>query len=339
MKRLFFCIPFVLGPATASAHVKWFVEFDTTKAPQPVLQIMHNPDFWALLVLSVAVIFVTSILDRKWASPVDLPAWQPTLYRLEQTIPAVMRYGTTAFFLLLALGFPHIMLTPELVTDNPVLRYIHFFIALTAFHRRTSFIAGMGILFLYSYAVQLYGTFHMLDYLVFIGTGVYLIIQTVRPNGVQGLDIELLRFTLTYSFLWGALEKFMQPELFYDLLTDHSYLTMGLDWSFFVRACGFVEFCCAWHIYTGKLAGYGGIALMAFFVFAALIPFGMIDFVGHFLFVVPLIAILFAPRKTPVFVTAWGNTVAFSSALVLYTVVGYVSYYVLHYHLHPNLFS
>lgn len=70
-------------------------------------------------------------------------------------MPAIMRYGTSAFFLTLTLSFPHIILTPELVVENPAMRYVHALIALTAFHRRTSLIAGVGILFLYSYATQL----------------------------------------------------------------------------------------------------------------------------------------------------------------------------------------
>lgn len=115
------------------------------------------------------------------------------------------------------------------MVENPAMRYVHALIALTAFHRRTSLIAGVGILFLYSYATQLYGTFHMLDYLVFIGTGVYLIMQTLGGDKVRGLTIELVRFTLAYSFLWGAIEKFMQPDLFYHLLEEHSYLAMGMD--------------------------------------------------------------------------------------------------------------
>lgn len=327
-----------LAPLAASAHVKWFVEYDTTARPTSLLNMLQSWEFMGMMALATAVIFLTSVLDRKLASPVDVVAWQPTLTRMERWVPPIMRYGTSAFFLTITLAFPTIILTPELVVENPAMRYVQILIALTAFHRRTSLVAGVGILFLYSYATQLYGAFHMLDYLVFIGTGVYLIMQTLQGSQVRGLTIEVLRFTLAYSFLWGAIEKFMQPELFYTLLEDHGYLTLGLNHEFFVRASGFVEFCCAWHIFSGRAAGYAGIGMMAFFVLGAVIPFGMIDFIGHFLFIIPLVAILLTPRKVPLCRTAWGNTVGFITAFVLFFLVAYGAWYMLHHYLHPQLF-
>lgn len=324
-------------PLLASAHVKWFVDYDTTKAPESLSRMLSAADFWLLAMLSIVVIYLTSCLDRKWLSPVDRVRWQPHLSAARRVIPSIMRYGSSAFFLTLAIGFPHIILTPELVVNNPWLRHLHWLIGLTAFHRRSSFIAGLGIIFLYCYAIQLYGTFHMMDYVVFVGTAVYLIMQSVRAKGVQGIELELLRLTLCCSFIWGGIEKFLQPELFYQLLNDHAYLAMGLDWGFFIRATGFVEICCAWHIFSGRLAGYAGIGVLAFVVLAAVIPFGTIDFIGHFLFVIPLMALLLAPRQKPLFKSAEGNTAAFVLMTVTLITLAYLSYYLLHYHLHSHL--
>lgn len=326
-------------PVCSQAHVKWFVDYDTTNAPETLASLLSSFSFLGLALLSVMAIFVTSVLDRKWMSPVDRTEWQPHLSALRRMIPDIMRFGSSAFFLTLATGFPNIILTPELVVNNPWLHYLHWLIGLTAFHRRSSFIAGMGIIFLYSYAIELYGTFHMMDYVVFVGTAVYLIMQSVRLQGLQGVELELLRLTLCCSFIWGGIEKFLQPELFYQLLSDHAYLAMGLDWQFFVRAAGFVEICCAWHIYSGRLAGYASIGVLAISVLAAVIPFGVIDFVGHFLFIIPLIAVLFAPRETPLFKTASGSTLAFILMMVVLFAIAYLSYYLLHYHLHPQLFE
>lgn len=336
-KKHLLVISILTLPLAAFAHVKWFVDFDTTKVPQSIMQVTSHADFWALLVFSTIVIFSTSQLDRKMISFADRPSWAPLLNRCHNYIPRIMRWGTGTFFLILYVKYPYILLTPELTVENPWLRYVHLAIGLMAFFRRTSFISGLGILFLYSYSVQLYGTFHMLDYLIFIGTGVYLIMQSFRPKGVHGVELEFLRFVLCYSFLWGAIEKFMQPELFYQLLTDHAYLAMGLQWEFFVRACGFVELCCVWHIYTGKMGGYAGIAVLGVFVVLAFIPFGMTDFIGHFLFIIPLIAILFTPRKKFLFQTATTNTAAFLLTFFLLMLMGYLSYYILHFQLHPHL--
>ncbi|WMU73267.1 hypothetical protein OQ483_02160 [Enterobacter bugandensis] len=177
----------------------------------------------------------------------ERPNFEALLKQSHSYIPVIMRWGTGIFFLTLGVFYPSVILTPELIIENPWLKYVHFLIAFTAFSDKTSFVAGFGIIFLYSYAVQLYGTFHMLDYIIFIGTGVYLITRTFIPHREYAVALELLRFVLCYSFLWGAVEKFMQPDFFYQLLTDHSYLAMGLNWEFYVRACGFVELCLAWH--------------------------------------------------------------------------------------------
>lgn len=336
--RRFLAMGMLSLPFAAAAHVKWFVDYNMEHRPAALLHLVQSGDFMALVMLATGVIFFTSILDRKLPSPVDVSAWQPALIKLERFAPGVLRYGTAFFFLTLTLGFPHIILTPELVIPNPAMRYVHAIIAVMALHRRTSLIAGAGILFLYSYATQLYGTFHMLDYLVFIGVGVHLISQTLCGNRVRGLPMEVVRFTLAYSFLWGAIEKFMQPALFHQLLKDYPYLTMGLNSDFFIRASGFVEFCCAWHIFSGRAAGYAGIGLMAFFVIGAVIPFGMIDFIGHFLFIVPLTAILLVPRRVPLCRTAWGSTLAFVTTLALFLLAAYAAWYMLYFYLHPHLF-
>ncbi|MDE1186471.1 MAG: hypothetical protein PW844_08330 [Pantoea sp.] len=328
----------VLGlPLMASAHIKWFVDYDTTKAPESLARIAGAQDFWALLFLSIAIIFATSVLDRKIPSFTDRPQLHGWLEKSHNAIPEIMRWGTGVFFLTLGIFYPHVILTPELIIENPWLKYLHFVIAFTAFSKRSSFIAGFGILFLYCYAVQLYGLFHMLDYFVFVGTGVYLITQTILPRRTYGTELELLRFVLCYSFLWGGIDKFMQPALFYQLLNDHSYLAMGLNWAFFVRACGFVELCLAWHIYTGKMAGYASIGVLATIVVLAFIPFGLTDFIGHFLFIIPLVAVLLTPRKTFIFRSAMTNTVGFVMMLVALTLFGYLSYYFLHFHLYTHL--
>lgn len=107
---------------------------------------------------------------------------------------------------------------------------------------------------------------------------------------------------------------------------------------FFVRACGFIEFCCTWHIYTGKSASYAAIGVLAMFVVLAFIPFGLTDFIGHFLFIIPLIAILFSPKKADFKFSALSSTLFFLCSLVIYFVFAYTSYYILHFQLHPTWF-
>ncbi|MEA5102306.1 hypothetical protein [Pantoea sp. S18] len=66
-----------LLPLTAAAHVKWFVDYNTENRPASLLNMLQSMEFMGLLALATIVIFLTSVLDRKLASPVDVPEWQP----------------------------------------------------------------------------------------------------------------------------------------------------------------------------------------------------------------------------------------------------------------------
>ncbi|WP_342322681.1 hypothetical protein AAEY27_20810 [Kosakonia sp. BYX6] len=316
-------------PVSAWAHVKWFVNYNASMAPESLAFIASSTSFWALLVFATAVIFATSVVDRNVLSLTDCPRFQPLIARAQNGVPGIMHWGIGAFFLVLGAFYPNVILTPELIVANPWLVYVHLAIAITAVSRKTSVIAGCLILFLYSYAVQLYGAFHMLDYLLFVALAIYLITQNLLPTGANARVLALLRLVLCYSFLWGGVEKFMQPNLYYQLLANHPYLAMGLDWAFFVRGCGFVELCLVWHIYSGKLAGYASIAVFALIAVLAFIPFGLTDVVGHFAFIIPLVAILLTPRKTVLFRSATANTAAFLGLLLFLLLFGAMSHAVL----------
>jgi hypothetical protein len=321
-------------PVPVWAHVKWFVDYDVKVAPASLTAIAGSLSFWALLVFATLVIFATSLADRRLPSLPEIPRFRPPLLHAHRWVPVIMRVGTGLFFLILGLFYPQVILTPELIVANPWLTFIHLAIAITAVTRKTSFIAGLLMLFLYSYAVQLYGAFHMLDYLLFIGLGIYLLSQTFLPKENDDRVIAFVRLMLCYSFLWGAVEKFMQPNLYFQLLDAHPWLAMGLDWAFFVRGCGFVELCLIWHIYSGKLASYTCITLFALIAVLAFIPFGITDVVGHLAFIVPLVAILLTPRETVLFRSAAANTAAFLAMLLTLLLFGSLSYSVLQYNTH-----
>lgn len=331
LAAIIMCLPF-----SAMAHVKWFVNYGVEQTPLSIASLTGATSFWLLLALSTAIIFATSVLDRKLPSFIDCSRCQPFLYTAHNYVPEIIRWGTALFFLILGAAFPQVILTPELVVANPWLRYVHLIIAVTAFYRRTSFFSGFLIILLYFYAVQLYGANHMLDYFIFIGLAVYLITQSTLKQQAYGKELEFLRLILCYSFLWGAIEKFLHPGLYYQLLTTHSYLAMGLNWEFFVRAAGFVELCLIWHIFSGRLAAYACIALFAMVVVLAFIPFGMTDFVGHLIFIFPLVGMLLTPRKTPLFRTATMNTLAFLLTLAMLLLFSYAAYNVLQFKLHVH---
>ena len=104
-----------------------------------------------------------------------------------------------------------LILTPELKADDPGLSIIQLLIPLYLFARATLPAAGTGILVLYGYGVIAYGPFHMLDYPIFIGLGVYFILSLSRSTDVLTFRLNLLRWTVALSLLWPSMEKFVYP--------------------------------------------------------------------------------------------------------------------------------
>lgn len=62
-------------------------------------------------------------------------------------------------------------LTPELTTGTIAVPWMHLVLGLCALFRYSAPITGMGILILYGAAVRGFGSYHMMDYLIFIGIG------------------------------------------------------------------------------------------------------------------------------------------------------------------------
>ena len=205
----------------------------------------------------------------------------------------IMRISVSVFFVslfILALDGTGILLTPELHTDNPVVPWLQLAIAAFPLFRPTTPLIGLGIFILYGLAIEQYGIFHMVDYLIFLGVGVYFLL-----SGLKDPKWTITRYVTLFSstgvtLLWAAIEKWRYPHWTYPLLQNDASLLMWLSPQFYMLFAGFVEFNITFVLLSSASSFSRIIALVFQSVFIlAIIRFGLVDAIGHLL----IISILF----------------------------------------------
>jgi hypothetical protein len=269
---------------------------------------------------------------------------EDVLRRLTVTEPVafmIMRRAALIFFAavsvhgMLGQGF---FLTPELKTDQRWVPWVQLGTALSALHRRTVPLIGLGAISLFIAAVVQYGLFHMLDYLILIGVSYYFIASAMSGPGWLMSRYIVLYATTGLTLLWAAIEKWAYPSWTYPLLARNPDLLMGFDAPTFMVLAGFVEFTLTYMLLSSASLLSRAIALGLGSVFAlAIFRFGMIDAVGHFL----LLAILFVlvvhgPTKGRAFVvldqkSIWTEAYFMTSNYIFFFVLVFIAYYGLHY--------
>jgi hypothetical protein len=269
-------------PELASAHIKWFVEFDVSDPPQPLWQMKDKVYYLTLLIVSVWGVLFALLLDSIWFKRLASFSLADKFFPEHNDIALnVARIGTGVFFIILWL-VGDIILTPELVSSMWYIPSIQLLIAFSVLFKRGLVIAGLAILYLYAYAMMEYGVFHLLDYVIFVGLAFYLILSGISHPSVEKWRLPILYYGLIFSFLWSAVEKVAYPQWFYPFLEKHSFLTMGLDMDLFIACAAFVEFV----LFFLLLISNNGTILLAFAINLLItvgnIYFGKVDAIGHF---------------------------------------------------------
>ncbi|MGI9510967.1 MAG: DoxX family membrane protein [Geminicoccaceae bacterium] len=294
---LFLSVLLCCWSTSASAHVKWFADYNLVCPPRSPTQIIFG-EYFLLFCLAVApIMFATSYIDQylvreqEWPSRVAdrLTDWTQAYF------PMAMRVGVSAFFVSAALygGF---ILTPELKTESSFVLAMHVVIAALALHPRTACLAGFGIATLYVYAVEQFGWYHLLDYPIFLGVGAYLMINSLFGEERALVALNTMRWCTGVTLLWAGIEKFAFPEWSFGLLTEQPDLAFGFNAEFYMVSAGFVEFCCAYMLITGMLAARIAALVLLFFFVSAIYYFGLIDAIGHSAIIIVL-AILILSRN------------------------------------------
>lgn len=266
--------------APASAHVKWFVEFDIADPPQPVLQLL-SPMMLGFILLAITGITVSRYVDAAWSKQWTI-SFLPFIKTEHTDLPlTIVRVGTGVFFMALWL-IGNTILTPELTTDSPYIPAIQLTLAIATFFRSLFPLIGIGILGLYGYAVYRYGLFHMLDYVFFVALGLFFILTHLNIRRLNPHRINLFRWFVGFAFMWSAMEKIAYPQWFDPFLDQYPFLQMGFERDFFLLSAAFVELS-LFYIIMRYHNGAALIALIAnLMVFSGNLYFGKIDALGHF---------------------------------------------------------
>jgi hypothetical protein len=288
-------------PQDAYAHVKWFVSYNLLCPPRAPFAVFFSAYFLAMSAVVAPLMFGVSYVDQRIAQSGVLlkGGWAGVTQRLVQFAdfvskhaPDVIRYAAAVFFFIVFL-YGDFILTPELKTTAPWVRWLQLGIAVLALSRRSAWIGALGVAVLYGQAVAQYGLFHMLDYPIFLGVAAYIFMWSWFGTRTAVLADAVLRSFTTITLLWGGIEKFAYPEWSFALLNERPELTFGLNPEFYMIAAGFVEFCAAYLLISGRLASRAAALVLLFFFISAIVPFGAIDAIGHSVIIVVLLVLAF----------------------------------------------
>ncbi len=275
---------------SADAHVKWFFDYDVTKPPTPIGEVLDGT-FVKMFLVSVAACYLFFLADRYIYEEGILGEFDKKLKLFDNAANYIMRAAAGVFFLALfgwwALGIGEsFYLTPELKTASPVVPWIQLIMALAVISRYTVFLTGLGVFAMYLAAVFNYGLFHMLDYMIFLGIGYYLTVSQTTNKGLLKSGFIVLFACTGLTLIWAAVEKFAYSHWTIAVLADKPHVTMGMSPPIFMKVSGFIEFFVTF-ILLGAVSVVGrliSLGFMSVFVLAVF-EFGTLDAVGHLMIV------------------------------------------------------
>lgn len=269
----------------ARAHIKWFEPFDITTAPKPIGEVL-SPTFVYFFLGSVAVVYLFFLADRIAVRRGVLREFDQRLKVFDGLSVLIMRVAAGLFFASvcafdLSGGFSF-YLAPELVAPEGWVPWLQLAIALCALSRRTTPLIAVGIAVLYGLSLSRYGTYHLLDYLIFPAIAYFFVATAGSSPGWKKSGFIVLFAGIGINFLWLSTEKFAYPQWTYPLLAKHQALLMGIEPEIYMVLAGFVEF-----VIVFLLLGAASVAtrLIAFafqtLLVLGIFEFGLIDALGH----------------------------------------------------------
>jgi hypothetical protein len=335
--KLFAGVSGILVSSSASAHVKWFAPFDTHSAPLPITEVV-NDKFIVITLLLAAVLFLSYALDRfanrmQWEQVID-----GYLGSARQRLPDMLRISVAIFFAALW-TLEGVILTPELKTASPVIPWLQLVIALSTMFRKTLVFTGAGILALYGYAIYEYGVFHLMDYPVFIGIAVYLILTGLGCLRLLQWRMPILYASVGVTLMWAAIEKFGYPHWTHPILAAKPEITLGIDFGTYMCCAGFTEFVLAFLLISSTaFVRLVSAALLLVFT-SAILGFGKVDALGHLLIIVVLaMFVIHGKSRLQDAIAAGGGSghslVAQSGAMVGLHFVALAGFFVAYYGFH-----
>lgn len=285
---------FILLSSAAFAHVKWFAPYDLLCPPRPLFSVVNGAYFKGFCVIMVFVMFATAYIDvllTQRARALNELVHKASDF-FEPNAFLLIRVGV--FLFLLAVSYlGNVLLTPELQTEWPWVRWLQLLMAVMVLLPKTAYLSSIGLGFLYLCAIYQYGWFHLLDYPIFLGVAAYLFIMSRYGEKKSELALTVLRVFTGITLLWAGMEKFAYPEWSFPLLKERPGVSFGFDPEFYMVAAGFVEFTAAFLLMTVSIAARVASALLLVIFSAAIPEFGVVDLIGHFVIIIVLIVLIF----------------------------------------------
>ena len=286
----------VLAASQAHAHVKWFVDYDITKAPLPIGEVLTGT-FISFLLASAFAVYIFFLVDRYMYKSGFLAAFDQRLRFFDGFSTYIMRISAGVFFI--SLWMWHLTfgtsfyLTPELKTTMAAVPFLHLALGLCVLSRYTAPITGIGIFVLFGYAVRDFGAYHMTDYLIFLGIGYFFLVSNIQHGQWRKSGFIVLFASTGLTLIWAAVEKFGYPQWTYPLLAQNPDMLMGMQPYAYMVLAGFIEFNVAFILLgaasvIGRLVALG---LQSIFVLAIL-KFGLIDAIGHLMIIATLFVLV-----------------------------------------------
>ncbi len=311
-------------------HVKWFANFTYSDQPVTFEQIL-SPAFIGLAIFTAIALGIAVLIDRQ----LDGTGWYERISTWfadqKHRSTDIIRIGT-GITLMLSWQADS-LLTPELLVEQGWIGWLQFVIAFLLLFPRTVPIAGIGLFFLYFIGVLQFGAFHMLDYVLFLGIGYYLLVSQSSNERTRETGIPALYVTLGFSLFWLGLEKIAYPQWGLFLLEQNPALTLGLPDDFFLTAAAFIELALGFLLVIGLLERPLALVVTLVF-FTTTLVFGKTEVIGHtIVHAVLIVFLLEGPGnflKPPVDIhTNLGLRVAFASVNFLIVLAIGVGWYVL----------
>jgi hypothetical protein len=305
--------------------VKWFSSFDVAGQPLSLANVLCL-DFELLVGLSLLALFSGSLVEPTPVGAAMIRAMDRVTGSSHDNTELLFRAGCGLFFISIwAIG--GILITPELKTASPAVGFIQIGIAAGMLSRRTMPLSGLGIVVLYLIGVWNYGIFHLADYPIFLGIAAYMILTGLQRNFYSARPIDIVRWAAGITLMWASVEKWAFPEWSYPLLIDGSTSSLGFDPAFYMRAAGAVEFALAFALMWTPLVRRMSAVLLTGMFLAAIVQFGKIDFIGHSMIIVVLIAIIGDNQSSSKLARyPWLSPIGYASALSAFLGVYYVAH-------------
>ncbi|MEN8174394.1 MAG: hypothetical protein ABFS23_01440 [Pseudomonadota bacterium] len=304
--------------------------------PRPIEEVL-SAEYIAFFLASVAFIYLFFLVDRVLYQHGFLDKLTDRLVISAPTSLTILRVASFLFFIsLFGYGWVNksFFLTPDLYTDNPLIKWLHLTIAVAALHRPASPIIGVCLLILWAMAVHQYGIIHALDYIVFLGLAAFFIASGMRDCDMRTAGSVAMFALLGINFGWLAIEKWAYPQWTYAMLEKRPELLFGIPPDTYMIFAGFVEFNVAF-VLLGAVSSFSrvvALGLGAIFVLA-ISQFGLIDAVGHlFIIAILLILVLRGPTRARHFMvlsdkSVWAHAYFMTGLYFLAFVMIFLAYY------------